>query len=64
MAARLGEVLYWAATMIAALALVLAVYATVAGRGADRFFPIGVIVAFGVLGWLLGRACRYVLAGR
>ena len=60
MAARLGDVLYWAGTIIAALAIGLGVYVLNYG---DQFVA-GVLIIFGILCWLLGRAIRYVLAGR
>ncbi len=61
MIARLGNVLYWAACGAAVL---------LGALGAFEFFvhkDSEAIVVFAVLGllvWLVGRACRYILAGR
>ena len=64
MVARLGDVLYWAASTVAALlaAFVLMVFMLADGKGESLFQVLGVVTA-GVI-WLVGRACRYVLAGK
>lgn len=63
MVARLGNVLYWFASAVAVLALAGAAYSLAYGqRGGDVLAGLG--AAFAVLVWLIGRACRYVLAGR
>ena len=67
MLARLGNVLFWTGNAIAALMLCSAVVFLFA---ADRVAPgelaivLGVFAAVAVAMWLLGRACRYILAGR
>jgi hypothetical protein len=33
------------------------------GYGADRFFAIAIFAAIALVAWIIGRACRYVLAG-
>ena len=69
MAAHLGHVLYWAFSGIALLLVGAAVYGAVDDfrRGidleGDAVF-LGTIVALAVAMWLIGRACRFVLAGR
>jgi len=64
MAAHLGEALYWTATVLAALIVVLVVWAYV--YNISRGEPIIPVVAllFAVAVWLGGRGCRYVFAGR
>jgi hypothetical protein len=64
MAARLGEVLYWGASVIAGLLMIGAAFAMVFGMGDDRFLMVGFVTVFAIIVWLVGRACRYVLAGR
>lgn len=67
MAKRLGNVLYWAAN---ATAIPLLLFSAIMGYteylhgtwGHYRSPLLLGIVGFGA--WLLGRACRYVLAGR
>ena len=64
MAARLGDVLYWAAIALALIPLGLAVYIfTHEGQPGDVATGwVLVIIAAVIL--VIGRACRYVLAGR
>ena len=63
MAARLGDVLYWLATLIAVMAFGGAFYFW-------KFMPsndlleVWLFLAVGVVTWLLGRALRNALAGR
>jgi hypothetical protein len=64
MLARLGDVLYWAACGLAVLFLLLSASVVVFGEGDSRTFGITWTAVLGVLVWLFGRACRYVLAGR
>lgn len=66
MAQRLGNVLYWVATALAALLLALAaIFPIMAERGTsgELWLVSLAIAACGVIVWLIGRACRYVLAG-
>jgi hypothetical protein len=59
MAARLGDVLYWIACVVATTVGGFAAYALT--------FPGGepsVIATIAGAIWLFGRGCRYVLAGR
>lgn len=64
MAARLGEALYWTATIFVVLIVVWIVWGYMynASRG-DPIIPI-VALLFAAAIWLVGRACRFVLAGR
>jgi hypothetical protein len=64
MAARLGDVLYWAACLIAGLFLVLAGGQFVFGGDSDRVIFAIILLAIAIITWLIGRAIRYVLAGR
>jgi hypothetical protein len=62
MLARLGDVLYWTGCLLTALLLVAAgaYYKVEDIKTAELIFLIG----FAVIVWLIGRACRYVLAER
>jgi hypothetical protein len=63
MAARLGNVLYWLGCGVAAVfALLVALLIVGPGKDAVYYGSIYAVIAIGA--WLLGRACRYVLAGR
>lgn len=64
MVARLGDVLYWLGCIIAGLFGILILISLIWGTGTTE--PFGVIL-FGVAAviiWTIGRACRYVMAGR
>jgi hypothetical protein len=62
--ARFGNVLYWAATAVAIVLVVLAVLAYFTATGTGALQSALLIVAFAGLVWLIGRAILYVLAGR
>ena len=62
--ARLGNVLYWAATAVAIVLVVLAVLAYFTATGTGALQSALLIVAFVGLVWLIGLAILYVLAGR
>ena len=64
MAGRLGNVLYWLFCAVAVLFVVLGVFGT-AVNGIDNvsIWPILGVAVAAVLAWLIGRACRYILAG-
>ena len=66
MIARLGNVIYWAACVIAALFVAYAVflYATApsARHGAPGTAAMATLAAVAV--WAIGRACRYIMACR
>jgi hypothetical protein len=62
--ARLGTVLYWAATAIAIALVVFAVFAYFTATGSGALQGALFIVAFAGLVWLIGRVILYVLAGR
>lgn len=65
MAARLGEVIYWAGCLFGALFVVAAVYVYAVDPGSrDGQFLAALVGGFGVACWLIGRAAKYVLAGR
>jgi hypothetical protein len=59
MSARLGNVLYWASCIIAGLPL----YATWIDGNFNNAGLVMFSAAISVVIWLIGRACRYVLAG-
>ena len=61
--ARLGRVVYWGASGLAALRVLLAVFEFTSSERDGLFLGI----VFGVIGfgvWRVGRAIVYVLAGR
>jgi hypothetical protein len=62
--ARLGIVLYWAATAIAIALVVIAVFAYFTATGTGALQSALLIVAFAGLVWLTGRGILYFLAGR
>jgi hypothetical protein len=66
MLARLGEVLYWAGSVLGGLLVLAAVafynYASI--KPGEILLVTAFLIGFGVVLWLIGRACRYVLAGR
>ena len=64
MAARIGRVLYWMGCIIAVLLVLLSFFFAFLAEttngvvgGLTAFIPYAVVV------WLIGRACRYFLAG-
>ena len=59
---RLGNVLYWAACLLAVVAIVFGGWAFAVGI----LNPVGLVmfVGGGIVIWLIGRAIRYVLSGR
>lgn len=67
---RLANVLYWGFSGIAILILCFAAYLLVfatnwESAGLENLaFIMGFFAAAAVGSWLIGRACRYVLAGR
>ena len=60
--ARLGIVLYWAATAIAIALVVIAVFAYFTATGTGALQSAVLIVAFAGLVWLTGRGSLYFLA--
>ncbi len=71
MVARLGDVLYWFFTGMAVLTVVALVIITIidltsgkGGYGLEEIAITASIGAFSVILYMIGRACRYVLAGR
>ena len=64
MAARLGNVLYWGASLIAVLLIALLFIAHAFGSGEGDKFLQAMVLVTAVAIWLIGRACRYVLAGK
>jgi hypothetical protein len=71
MLARLGYVLYWLGCGLAAIFLVFGVGGTYVAysttRGTDPWSWAGVAIGMVVVAavcWLVGRACKYVLAGK
>lgn len=71
MAARLGVVFYWLGNIVAVLAILAGAAVTVimirSGNSRDMnaapYVGAGIAIT-GLIPYLLGRACRYVLAGR
>lgn len=66
MAGRIGNVLYWLGCIVAGLITILAVgmYLAETHNKSEALLVSGFILIFAVAAWLIGRACRYVLAGR
>lgn len=73
MAARLGEVLFWACSLVAALLIVLLAYLVISDRrlgygyrrrggGVDTVL-MSTLIGMAIIIWLIGRASLYVLAG-
>ena len=63
MTERLGNALYWASCIISGLFLLAAAAGAVFGHGPDRFFAIAIFAVIALVSWIIGRACRYMLAG-
>lgn len=64
MATRLGDALYWSASLIAMLLVGLMAYAVLFGNGgsaASLAQGMGVVFAIGI--WFIGLGCRYLLGG-
>jgi hypothetical protein len=66
MLARLGNVLYWAGCIFAAIIVGLGIYVFWIAEGQVRSNGVPVLIGFLVVAiavWAIGRACRYVLSG-
>jgi hypothetical protein len=66
MLARLGHVIYWAASTFAALVLLYFLAGSLISTGADfstRLWSAGLGAAIALICWLAGRAARYLLSG-
>jgi hypothetical protein len=63
MTERLGNALYWTSCIISGLFLLAAAAGAVFGHGPDRVFAIAIFAASALVAWIIGRACRYMLAG-
>jgi hypothetical protein len=64
MVARLGQVLYWAACAIAVFWLILGLFGVFTRETLEPWNDIPVFIGGAILIWLIGRAVRYVLAGK
>jgi len=66
MIARLGEVIYWFANIVAIIAIGAALFAYFAPvmSSNDRIALAGLAAIFGIPIWLVGRASLYILGGR
>ena len=60
MAARLGRALYWTGCIIGGLLVILAI-AFLFAPGQGSWFRASMSACTGVVAWLIGWACRYVL---
>jgi hypothetical protein len=58
----LGNVLYWAGCLVAVTLVLTSIFYF----NSQHIKPLELLVLFGlaVIVWVIGRACRYVLAGR
>ena len=63
MAARLGNVLYWAGCGIALLFVALAASQWFVAPHPNQTFVMIASLIMAAIAWLVGRAIRYVLAG-
>ena len=63
MAGVLGDVLYWLAALIAGITIGVAFYRWIY-MPPDDHLEVWLLVAVGVVTWLLGRALWYALADR
>jgi uncharacterized membrane protein len=64
MLARLGNVLYWLSCIVAGLIIAVYAYVTYMEPYHPDQFGMGIfVVAIAFAVWLVGRACRYILAG-
>lgn len=79
MAARLGEVLFWASSLVASLLVGLVAYLVISDRRDERAHReancttrhrvgvdtvlVSTLVGMAIVIWLIGRAALYVLAG-
>ncbi|ODM80953.1 hypothetical protein [Bradyrhizobium elkanii] len=66
--ARLGNALYLIGCIVAAICIATGAITAIVmhNSGGDvAFAPIvgGVIAALGLISWLIGRVCRYILSG-
>ena len=66
MAERIGNVLYWLGCIVAGLTALLGVgiYLAEGQNKNDGLMVMGFVFVFAFIAWLIGRACRYILAGR
>jgi hypothetical protein len=62
--ARLGDVLYWLCCVVAVVVFAWGAHGELAGTSADSpyLFALATVAAFAI--WIIGRACRYILAGK
>lgn len=65
MAARIGQALYWMGTIVAVLLVGLSIFfALLAETNNGVIGALTAFVPYAVLAWVIGRACRYFLAGK
>ena len=67
MAARLGKVIYWVCTAIAAVLVAFPIlamsYNWIARASLQPYVMLGFFALAGIVIWLIGRAAKYILAG-
>jgi len=62
---RLGNVLYWLCTGVAALFALVSVYSALFGQVENGgWWLLGALAVLAIVVWLIGRAARYILAGK
>jgi hypothetical protein len=70
MVGRLGNVIYWACSGIAVLVIIAAAWIAIFVILRDSpdapwgYFDMALVALGGLVLWLIGRAAKYVLAGR
>jgi hypothetical protein len=62
MLALLGNVLYWAGWLVAVTLVLTSIFYF--NSGYIKPLELLVLIVLAVIVWMIGRACRYVLAGR
>jgi membrane protease YdiL (CAAX protease family) len=61
---RLGQVLYWIGSALAALFIVGSVFAAIHESNGQNWLVFFFFIVIGVLFWLAGRALKYILSGK
>ena len=63
MAARLGNVLYWLGCIVAVVTAAIGAFVWFNRTEPGDVVTVIILVVLAAIAWLIGRGCRYVLAG-